>query len=64
MNVIFRRTWVCEVFTSGYHNGCICTPDDPHGGWNCGYRLVGPTFQDNESIRTALATATVVVSDE
>lgn len=30
--------WVCEVFSSGYHNGCKCDPSEPHGGWRCGYR--------------------------
>jgi hypothetical protein len=36
----FRRVWRCNVVASGYHNGAHCTPDDPHGGWGCGYRHV------------------------
>jgi hypothetical protein len=32
-----RRRWICGVGSSGYHNGVDCHPDDPHGGWGCGW---------------------------
>jgi hypothetical protein len=35
---VFDRRWVCMVVRTGYHNGCRCTPSDPHGGWGCEYR--------------------------
>jgi len=32
--------WVCQVVRSGYHNGAVCDPSDPHtqDWWGCGYR--------------------------
>lgn len=43
--------WVCEVYESGYHNGCRCNADDPHlGRWNCGERF----YYDNREIDAAL----------
>lgn len=30
-----ERVWYCEVFHSGFHNGCRCRPTEPHDGWNC-----------------------------
>lgn len=34
----FHRHWVCVVVRSGFHNGAECRPEDPHGGWDCGWR--------------------------
>lgn len=31
------RHWVCQVLRSGRHN-LACSPDEPHDGWNCGFR--------------------------
>lgn len=45
LEVLYARVWRCEVYSSGYHNGCKCGPDDPHGGWNCGYVLTAPSFK-------------------
>ena len=36
----FTKQWVCEVFSTGYHNGARCTPKSPHPDWNCGWRHV------------------------
>jgi len=35
---VATKRWVCEVQSSGYHNGATCSPDDPHEGWRCEYR--------------------------
>lgn len=34
----FARRWVCQVLRSGFHNGCECSPREPHDGWRCGFR--------------------------
>lgn len=49
----FYRVWRCEVFSSGYHNGCKCNPSEPHGGWNCEYRWIS-NLPDTEEIREAM----------
>lgn len=46
---LFYRVWACEVYDSGYHNNCRCDSDDPHGGWNCGYRWKAPALTDEEA---------------
>jgi hypothetical protein len=34
-----NKRWVCEVVSSGTHNGAGCTAKVPHGGWwVCGER--------------------------
>ena len=45
----FSKHWVCEVFSTGYHNGARCTPKSPHPDWNCGWRHV---FAQKASIET------------
>lgn len=33
-----KLKWVCEVYTSGFHNGVHCSPEYPHeASWRCGY---------------------------
>lgn len=51
---MFQRTWSCEVFTSGRHNGATCEPGDPHGGWNCGYYWTLPLLNDTEAAALGL----------
>jgi len=46
---LFHRFWRCEVFSSGYHNGAKCTPDDPHGGWSCQYMWGTPAIPDGQA---------------
>ena len=46
---LFVRQWRCEVYDSGYHNGVFCDPEDPHGGWACGYRWVAPRLTDSQA---------------
>jgi hypothetical protein len=48
----FTKQWVCEVFSSGYHNGARCTPKHPHlTGWNCGWRYVLHLSYDEASFK-------------
>lgn len=52
---LFYRAWHCNVFSSGFHNGCECTPDDPHDpdswrcGWRCGWRWKAPVLNDEQA---------------
>ena len=56
---LFERRWVCRVVSSGYHNGCHCTPGDPHGeDWNCGWRWVAPALTDTEAVQYGITTST------
>lgn len=50
----YEKVWNCEVFTSGYHNGCKCGPDDPHGGWNCRYVWKGVALTYRGAVRVGL----------
>lgn len=52
----FERTWDCEVFRTGYHNGDTCTPDDQHSGWNCGYVWKFPLLTDKGAREIGLLT--------
>lgn len=52
----FERVWDCEVVRTGYHNGAVCTPGEPHGGWNCGYVWKFPSMTDAEARRFGLIT--------
>jgi len=51
---LFRRVWRCEVFSSGYHNGARCRPEDPHGGWACEYRYVASSLPDTDETRALI----------
>lgn len=53
---LFERRWRCEVFSSGYHNGDSCTPDEPHGGWRCEYRWIAPALTEDEAREMGLIT--------
>jgi hypothetical protein len=50
----YEKVWNCEVFTSGYHNGCKCTADDPHGGWNCRYVWKGVSLTYRGAVKYGL----------
>lgn len=50
----FDRKWRCEVKSSGYHNGCTCSPDEPHAGWDCDWKWIAPALPDNEFFRQLL----------
>jgi beta-lactamase class D len=51
MKDLFHREWYCQVFHSGFHNGCYCSEQEPHFGWDCGYRWIAGTFKDTEGNR-------------
>lgn len=59
----FHRYWRCEVFTSGFHNGCRCRPDDPHDGWDCQWVWTA-TLPDNGHTRRLLGESVPAPSDE
>jgi hypothetical protein len=35
---VLYKHWVCEVVRSGFHNGAMCSPSDPHDDWGCAYK--------------------------
>lgn len=51
---LFQRTWYCGVFASGFHNGCRCDPDEPHGGWGCDWYWQAPPLTDEQARKYGL----------
>lgn len=50
----YERIWICEVTSSGYHNGCKCSPDEPHDDRNCRYVWKGVALTDNGARKVGL----------
>ena len=46
----YERIWTCEA--TG--NGRKCSPDEPHGDWNCRYVWKGVSLTDNGARKVGL----------
>lgn len=52
---LFERRWRCGVVASGFHNGALCSPSDPHdNSWDCGWRFIAPPLTDAHAARLGL----------